>query len=404
MLRRVLPLALLLTGAVSDQDAYDLPPISYSRTAPTDPVARLDSSTLAHEPGLGYLRSFLTALDIPATSQTLVFSKTSFQRQRIGPRTPRALYFNDDVYVGWVQGGDVLEVSGVDPQLGAVFYTLSQAPAPRPKLVRQTDNCLQCHDSRGLTLGVPGHIVRSVFAGDDGTPVLTRGTFHTTDQSPYEERWGGWYATGDAGAMRHLGNAVYDEDSGRAVRLPKLDSYLAPSSDMVALLVLEHQTHAHNLITRANHESRLAIVQSNEIHRLLGTSPKELTDGARSRIRSYCEPLVEALFFSGEIRLPNPVKGDTSFARDFEKRGPFDRRGRSLRDFDLRTRLFKHPLSFLVYSKAFAGLPAPARDYIRARMQDILAGRDDSKPFAHLTAEDRAALQEILLDTVPGWK
>jgi hypothetical protein len=404
MLRRVLPLAILLTGAVSDQDAYDLPPISYSRTAPTDPVARLDSSTLAHEPGLGYLRSFLTALDIPATSQTLVFSKTSFQRQRIGPRTPRALYFNDDVYVGWVQGGDVLEVSGVDPQLGAVFYTLSQAPAPRPKLVRQTDNCLQCHDSRGLTLGVPGHIVRSVFAGDDGTPVLTRGTFHTTDQSPYEERWGGWYATGDAGAMRHLGNAVYDEDSGRAVRLPKLDSYLAPSSDMVALLVLEHQTHAHNLITRANHESRLAIVQSNEIHRLLGTSPKELTDGARSRIRSYCEPLVEALFFSGEIRLPNPVKGDTSFARDFEKRGPFDRRGRSLRDFDLRTRLFKHPLSFLVYSKAFAGLPAPARDCIRARMQDILAGRDDSKPFAHLTAEDRAALQEILLDTVPGWK
>jgi hypothetical protein len=113
---------------------------------------------------------------------------------------------------------------------------------------------------------------------------------------------------------------------------------------------------------------------------------------------------VEALFFSGEIRLPNPVKGDTSFARDFEKRGPFDRRGRSLRDFDLRTRLFKHPLSFLVYSKAFAGLPAPARDCIRARMQDILAGRDDSKPFAHLTAEDRAALQEILLDTVPGWK
>jgi hypothetical protein len=386
--------------------------------------ARIDAGTvtLAHEPDLGYLRSFLAALDVPPSSQTLVFSKTSFQRQRIGPRTPRALYFNDDIYVGYVKDGEVMEVSGVDPQLGSIFYTFSQAPAKRPRALRQTDNCLQCHDSRGLTLGVPGHIVRSVFAGEDGNPHLAMGTYHTTPKSPYAERWGGWYVTGEHGSMRHLGNVLYEEDpsvdlerlgtKGANVtdlsKFARLDSYLGASSDIVALLVLEHQTHLHNLITRANHETRVAVLQSDEINRLLGTGSKELTEGTRSRIRAYGEPLVEALFSGGEPRFPDPVKGNTSFAADFEKRGPFDAKGRSLRQFDLRTRLFRHPLSYLVYSKAFAGLPPAARAYVSGRMRDILLGRDASKEYAHLSSADRAAILGILRETLPSlasdWK
>src|SRR5207247_1213252 len=135
-------------------------------------------------------------------SQTLVFSKTSFQRDFISPQTPRALYFNAHTYIGWVQGAPVLEVATVDPQLGAVFYILNQEPGGKPKFVRQTYECLQCHDS-GLTRSIPGHIIRSVYPDAQGQPILSEGTYITTDQSPLKERWGGWYVTGRHGMQRH---------------------------------------------------------------------------------------------------------------------------------------------------------------------------------------------------------
>jgi hypothetical protein len=173
-------------------------------------------------------------------------------------------------------------------------------------------------------------------------------------------------------------------------------------------MTLEHQAEVHNLITRANHETRIALVQNEEINRLTGSAPGTLTPGTRSRIRAHVEPLVEALFFSEEAPLSAPVKGNSAFAAEFEKRGPFDARGRSLRQFDLRTRMFRHPLSYLVYSKAFAGLPPAAREYVSERMRDILLGRDASKAYAHLSAADRAAILEILRETLPslaaGWK
>jgi hypothetical protein len=412
----VLLLALPLLGLRRDEASYELAPIRYSKSAPTDPVAKLDLRRLRHDDEHGYLKSFLEALEIPTSSQGLVFSKTSFQLRRISPRSPRAIYFNDDVYVGWVQGGDVIEISSVDPQLGAVFYTLSQKEVDAPKVVRQTDACLQCHDSRGLALGVPGHIVRSVYPSGDGTPLLSLGTFRTTYKSPFAERWGGWYVTGEHGAMRHMGNVTYPEGGGDLERLAEkganltdlagrvdVEPYLAPGSDVVALLVLEHQILLHNLLTRANHETRLALAQCEDINRLTGDPPGTLTEGTKSRIRANCEPLVEALFFADEAPLTSRVKGLSGFAEAFEMRGPFDARGRSLRKFDLERRIFAHPCSFLVYSKSFDGLPGAAKAYIGGRMRDILLGRDTSKPFAHLSAADRAAILEILRDTLPAF-
>ena len=113
------------------------------------------------EDGGGYLRSVLKLLYVPVSSQGLVFSKTSLQLFRISPSNPRAIYFNDNVYVGWVRSGEVIEVSTADPNLGAVFYTLDQTASTNPKFVRRAE-CLQCHSSRS-TKDVPGHIVRSIF-------------------------------------------------------------------------------------------------------------------------------------------------------------------------------------------------------------------------------------------------
>ena len=432
---RILPQFLLLllvlsAGAIGSpqQASYDSPPVNYSKSKPADAVADLetrlaaDRAKMEFDPAHGYLKALLRELEIPISSQSLVFSKTSFQRQWITPRSPRALYFNDDVYAGWVQGGDVLELASQDPQLGTVFYTVDQDSARPARFRRQTDTCLQCHDSTGLTLGVPGVTVRSIFAAADGQPRFNLGGFRTTYRSPFEDRWGGWYVTGTHGDLRHMGNVYFPEDPNPDLKLLRdrganlsdlgkrfdTDPYLTGTSDIVALMVLECQTFIHNLITRANHETRLAVVQSDEINRATGAPLRPLTEGSRRRIGYACEPLVEGLFYAEEATLAGPVKGNSTFTADFEKRGPFDRQGRSLRQFDLTKRLFKYPLSFLVYSKAFRGLPPEARDYVSKRLKEILTGGTDKGEFRHLSAEDRRAILEILEDTqkdlVAGWK
>jgi len=400
-------------------DEFDREPIRYSTAPANNAVSRLQerldsgAAALKFENDHGYLRSFLQALDVPASSQMLVFSKTSMQRERITPKTPRALYFNDDVYVGFCQQGAVLEISAVDPNLGTVFYTLDQEPTDRPKFTRQTDNCLQCHGST-QTRGVPGHLVRSVFADRSGQPILSMGGFRVDQTTPFAQRWGGWYVTGTHGSQKHLGNLIVrgqrepeeiDNASGQNVKDLRdrltIASYLTPHSDLVALLVLEHQTEMHNLIAKANLQTCVALHEEAELNRELGRGADYRSETTWRRIRSVGDPLVKYLFFSKEAPLTEKVQGTSSFAADFAKEGPRDPKGRSLREFDLQKRLFKYPCSYLVYTKAFDALPEPVKSYVYGRMNDVLTGRDYTRDFDHLSADDRQAIREILLATKP---
>src|SRR5262245_3957937 len=194
-------------------DDYDREPIRYSTAPANNVVSRLEErlaagkTQLPHEKRLGYLRSLLGELTVPVSSQMLVFSKTSLQRNRISPQTPRAIYFNDDVYVGFCQSGDVIEVAAVDPQLGNVFYSLDQNAPDRPRFTRQGDNCLICHGS-SQNQGIPGLLVRSVFSDPTGLPLLSAGSYRIDHTSPLEKRWGGWYVTGTHGKQTHLGNLI----------------------------------------------------------------------------------------------------------------------------------------------------------------------------------------------------
>lgn len=398
-------------------------PISYSSPELDDPVARAQKrldrgeARLHYDSEQGYLKSVLELLGVPVSSQMLVFSKTSFQRDRISPESPRAVYFGDDVYVGWVPFGEVVEVSSVDPQKGAIFYVLSQQPDEKPSFRRQTHECLQCHDS-SLTQSVPGHLVRSVHPDSRGQPILSAGTFLTNHNSPLSERWGGWYVTGTHGDQKHLGNVVTERPSnhdrqartewpvrGNLTDLASLadtSHYLAPHSDIVALMVLEHQTHLQNLITRANYQTRLALRDETAMNRALGRALDERLDSTTSRIRSGVEPLVRYLLFAEEAPLSARVEGTSSFAREFAARGPRDSQGRSLRDFDLERRMFRYPLSYQIYSEAFDALPEPARDLVYQRLWQVLSGQDQSGKFGHLTDPDRRAIIEIVRDTKPG--
>jgi hypothetical protein len=411
----------LVVGGLALSQEFEQSPIRYSDSKPENSISRLverlatGETKLAHEPHFGYLRSLLSALNVPTESQMLVFSKTSLQRHRIAPRTPRALYFNDDVYVGFCQQGDVLEISAADPQLGTVFYTLDQDSLLAPHFRRQTDNCLICHGS-SQTKEVPGHVVRSVFADASGLPILSSGTYRIDQASPLEKRWGGWYVTGTHGNQKHLGNLIAhgridrdDVDNAAGLNQTCLDTrfdtskYLTTHSDIVALMVLEHQADAHNYITRANFLTRQALHYQQSLNRELHEPADKVWDSTKSRIKSAGEPLVEYLLFSGEAELTASIRGTSGFAEGFAKRGPWDRKGRSLRDFDLQTRLFKYPCSYLVYSPSFSALPPEVKDYVLRRINEVLIGMDHSDKFTHLSPSDRIAILEILGDTLPDW-
>lgn len=414
----------VVAGSVRAED-FDRAPINYSTTKPINIISKLqkridsDEVKLSFTDDHGYLPSVLKELKVPVSSQMLVFSKTSLQRDRISPRTPRALYFNDDVYIGFCRLGEVMEVSVADPQLGTVFYTLQQEPAAKPKFMRHTDNCLSCHGSRHQ--GIPAHMVRSVYPDRDGNPILSAGSHRIDQTSPFKNRWGGWYVTGTHGAQPHLGNLVLQRKSvpeelenPEGVNVTDLKSridtgmYLSPHSDIVALMVLEHQTEMHNRITAANYQTQYAHRDADIINELDNAPKGKLTESTSRRVDSAAEQLVEYLLFCDETPLTAPVKGTSNFASEFSQRGPRDHRGRSLRDFDLTTRLFKYPCSYLIYSPAFNSLPKSVKDRIFRRIWDILSDKDKSKEYAHLTSSDRKAIKEILSETVSGlpeyWK
>ena len=418
MRSRILPLVLAcLAGAgIARGEDFDQPPINYSTATPENPITRLQKRIDSGEVKLsftddhGYLPAVLKELKVPVTSQMLVFSKTSLQRDRICPRTPRAVYFNDDAYIGFCRLGEVMEVSVPDPKLGTVFYTLTQEPTARPRFTRQTENCLACHLSRHQ--GIPANVVRSVYPDREGHPILAGGSFRTDHASPLKERWGGWYVTGTHGKQTHLGNLILPKrtvpedltnDTGENVTDLKgrIDTgmYLSPHSDIVALMVLEHQAEMHNRITMANYQTRLAHRDADVINEMDNVPKGRLTESTSRRVDSAAEQLVKYLLFADETRLTDPVKGTSGFAEEFAQRGPFDRRGRSLREFDLNTRLFKYPCSYLIYSSAFDGLPASVKERTYRRLWDVLNGKESGKDFAHLNPADRQVIKEILIDT-----
>jgi hypothetical protein len=317
--------------------------IQYAKTTVDDPVSRLARQIQAGTARLefdatrfGYLPSLLAKLGIQTDSQALVFSKTGLQATKTSSRAPRAIYFADDVAVGMVQGAESLELAALDPRQGVVFYTLNAAQSGRPEFVRR-DTCLTCHQGPA-TAGIPGIYIASVFTRSSGAVDFGAGTIVTDHRTPFEDRWGGWYITGTHGEMRHRGNAV-SLDPVNPKLLETLDTqnltslvkkietsrYLAPTSDLVALMTLEHQTQITNLMIRAGWLARI--------------------DSGSPKVPLAVDELVRYMLFTDEITLNSPIRGESSFMKTFPQRGPRDQKGRSLRDLDLQKRQFRYPLS-----------------------------------------------------------
>ena len=416
-------LAVIAATTVSGQrggafrGSRDHPAIQYTNGPVDNVVAELNARLEAGELDLrwegrsGYLRSVLDAFDLRVESQVLAFSPTSFQTEYIEFDNPRAVYFTDNVALGWVRGAEVLEIAAFDRTQGSVFYTLPQTPDEEPRFERR-ETCLACHLSWD-TLGVPGLQVMSMFPLSKDPNAYASGHF-VDHRNRLEDRWGGWYVTGTHGDTAHMGNVeVKDVDDPHAtfgVVPPVLESmegrfdiegYPTPYSDIVALLVLDHQVHMTNLITRIGWEARRVAFRESQV------APEDRgrsTDDGRFReiVDEAAVELVDYLLFVDEAPLPAGIGGAAGFAEAFAARGPHDGGGRTLREISLDGRLFRYPCSYLIYSDAFDALPDVALDAIYRRLWAVLSGEVTGSPYDQLTPADRQAIVEILRETKPG--
>ena len=376
------------TGAF-DQ-SINHPAIKYL-TADTDTaVDRLNqklrdgTAKLVFDEKTGYLKSVLDLLQVPVESQVMVYTQTSLQAQHIKMNNPRAIYFNDSVSVGYIRGAGLIEVTAQDAKMGTVFYVVREEPAAQATFGRD-QQCLRCHLSWD-TLGVPGMSVLTTFPRKSESDYANGG--FVDHFRPIAERWGGWYVTGKKVPARHMGNFPLIMPKPMAAPPARvslegqfdLSGYLTPYSDVVALMVLEHQAHFSNLVTRATWETRL---------------------GDQMRIAEAAEALADYMLFVDEAKIPGAgIEGSSGFTEKFVTAGPIDSKGRSLRELDLKTRLQKYPVSYMIYSPAFRALPDAPKNLVMGKIDRVLSGEITGAKYAHLTPQLRAEIREILQSSV----
>lgn len=389
------------TAQQSTTDAHGLTPTaSLPGASGTNAIEQLQAALEAGEirlesssDGRATLVGILDALGILPESQLLVFSGSSLQFDKIEQATPRSIFHNEDVAVGWVQNSSLLEIitSGAER---VAFYTLDTSAA-QPRFQQRFSECIICHGF--ATRWAAGYIVANTDTGEGGNPLLIDplDIFRLTDQrTPFDERYGGWYITGETAGLGHRGNVTLDYDDIYSLMIPTVemksldgvidtDRHLEPGSDIVSMLTLEHQSGFANLAAQINAQYRGLDPSAVSDPRLLATP---------ADIDTSIEELVRYMTFANEVPLPAPVVGSSDYATLFTALGPRDPQGRSLRELDLQTSVFRYPLSYMVYSDAFDHLNEDAKARIWRRLYDVLSGADPDPAFARARENGQEAI------------
>ncbi len=376
-------------------------PLHGYNTLPThDRFARFNADLDAERASLDaaddlkLLQSLLRALDISVSSQMLVTSATSLQKTIISPRRPRALYFNDDTYVGFVPGGRI-EVISVDPVRGPMFYIFGRPAGGKAPRIRRSDECLTCHATPEMK-EIPQLIVESVVPGitGGGEKAFRRGL--SGHGVPLDQRFGGWLVTNAPDPLRHQGNLLIEwtaqgmkEKPMQAGELFDLNRYPVPTSDLLPQLLHEHQVGFINRAVNATYRTRV-LLQENAGH----------VETANPELETLARELVRYLLFADEAPLPpRGVPGSEAFKADFLAKRRITSNGHSLRDLDLRTRLMRYRCSYMIESPAFAGLPGPLKRFVDLELSRALDPAASPKEYAYLPAEEKAAIRDILRET-----
>jgi hypothetical protein len=351
-----------------------------------------------------YVVSVLKALDIPVTSQMLLYSTTSLQLRLISPRNPRALYFNEDIYFGWVPGGK-LEIVSIDPEIGGIFYIFDINLDGRPPQPERATRCMNCH-SDDDTRQVPGIIIRSVVPGPTGGSIDSFRRNDTGHHIPFSDRFGGWHVTGAENIESHWGNLVGRLDQGTILKTPlepgrnfRWETYPVQSSDILPQMIHEHQAGFVNRVIEAAYRARYYLAQDRGQLR----NPANI-----EALKQQADSLVRYLLFADEAKFPaKGLPGDAAYAADFSTKKRADRRGRSLRDLNLKDRLFEYRCSYMIYSEVFQALPPVFKTHIYRRLGEALNPQTGGRDYAYLSNTERTTIREILRETLKdlpaGW-
>jgi len=298
-----------------------------------------------------FLRQLLLELEIPVASQVLVFSKTSLQNSLISPATPRAIDFSEEAYAGWCQDG-LFELIGIDPENGPQFYTLSfpYLRGEKPELAT-SETCVSCHES-SRTEGVKGMLVRSVYTDENRATAASRRQFRQRTRESIARALGRLvcHRTPRCGSAHGQRDRPRDRERSpsrphqrrecdRPGELLPTRPYLTNSSDLVALMVLEHQCTMHNLITGAGRSTREAMARQRDLQKAFGEPVTDVPEGsAAGVIHNQAEKLLKHLLYCGEYALQDDgVDGGDAFQEAFRSNRHESKDGRSLKDFQLST-------------------------------------------------------------------
>jgi len=411
-----LPLLILCLAAAvaraagSTEIPFDQPPHDYWKRPLTDRFTRLKAEVESGQLSLeangekAFLLGLLKALDIPASSQMLVFSTTSLQLRLISPANPRALFFNDDVYVGYIPGGRI-EIVSIDPDLGGIYYIFDIPRGAQPPQFERSNRCMNCHASED-TGGVPGLVVKSVMPGPHGGSLDAYRRGLSGHGVPFKDRFGGWYVTGYRGAAEHLGNFIGRLSPEGLTKIPIVPGqlfdfarYPMASSDILPQLVHEHQAGFVNRAVEATYRAR-ELSEKGVPTTANGAGSAELDGIARS--------LTRYILFADETPLPpGGIEGDPAFKADFLRARRAAANGASLKDFDLKTRLFRNRCSYMIYSAAFRGLPPAIKQRVYRRLGEALNVSAPDAEYAFLPPAEKQTIRSILRSTLPdlppGW-
>jgi hypothetical protein len=382
---------------------FELPPHNYKQRTPRDRFtllkADLESGKLSFDrtSEKAFLLGALKALEIPATTQMLVFSTTSLQLSLINPSNPRAIYFNDDAYLSFIPGGRI-EIVAIDPELGGIFYIFDIPREARPPRVERSERCMNCH-ANDATGGVPGVVVKSVIPGPTGGSLNSFRIDQTGHTIPLDQRFGGWYVTGAGNFTNHWGNIVgrfspqgLQKNHLTPGRQFDFNRYPVATSDLLPQLVNEHQIGFLNRVIEAGYRTRTILHRSPG-----GALTREQTDELEAQARL----LTRYILFADEAPLPaGGVAGDPAFKADFLR----DRRvaggTASLKDFELQTRIFKYRCSYLIYGNLFQNLPAEIKTRVYRHLAKAIDENASDADFKYLPALEKRAIHSILKATL----
>lgn len=412
---------LLSFGFVTAQTTpdYDLPPVSYSKAKDDNTITRLQAAmdeqkfTFPDSGARDILKALLDELKIPVSSQVIVFSKTSLQRDMITPTHPRAIYFNEDYYVGYVPGG-LIEIVACDDPTGMMFYSFDPNKKPKDRKFVRNQECMTCHANHN-TMDVPGLLVRSVYTEKTGETVLPWGSFLTTPASPMSERWGGWYVTGTHGNSLHMGNKFvirsetdrlsYHKKHGQNVsdlaQYFDTDKHLTDTSDILALMLMEHQIQVHNTLS----SSKMSYLR--RVHLMKAINGEEFdvdSPAVRKIVGEHADKILKALMFAEAINLPaDGVDGSDDFEEAFAGAG-VSHDGHSLRDLRLQKRIFKYRCSYMIRCKSFEMLPSSIKKEVLERLHKLVTGKANYPGILELSSREKERIHEILLHTHEAYK